>query len=78
MKNNLDTRLYNEFGFNFTESMTVFEDIVKAYDLNIQMSIDEKKINFLNCFLVIFILSFPCFCDINCRLSTNITHTKFL
>ena len=41
MKDNLDTRLYNEFGFDFTESMTVFEAIVKANDLNIQMSIDE-------------------------------------
>ena len=29
MKDNLDTRLYNEFGFDFTESMTVFEAIVK-------------------------------------------------
>ena len=41
MKDNLDTRLYNEFGFDFTESMTVFEAIVKANDLNIQMSIDQ-------------------------------------
>jgi|TARA_R110002012_G_scaffold41657_1_gene113912 excisionase family DNA binding protein len=41
MKDNLDTRLYNEFGFEFTESMTVFEAIIKANDLNIQMTIDE-------------------------------------
>ena len=41
MKDNLDTRLFNEFGFEFTEKMTVFEAIVKANDLNIQMSIDE-------------------------------------
>jgi len=41
MKDNLDTRLYNEFGFDFTEKMTVFEAIVKANDLNVQMSIDQ-------------------------------------
>ena len=41
MKDNLDTRLYNEFGFDFTEKMTVFEAIVKANDLNIQIEYDK-------------------------------------
>lgn len=41
MNKNLDTRLFNEFGFEFTDKMTVFEAIIKANDLNVQMTIDE-------------------------------------
>tara|TARA_R110001599_G_scaffold97491_1_gene251412 strand:- start:835 stop:1080 length:246 start_codon:yes stop_codon:yes gene_type:complete len=41
MAQNLDTKLYNEFGFEFTDKMTVFEAIIKANDLNIQMTIEE-------------------------------------
>jgi len=47
MAENLDTKLYNEFGFEFTDKMTVFEAIIKANDLNVQMTIDETA-NYLN------------------------------
>jgi len=47
MKDNLDTRLYNEFGFEFPKEETIFEQIIKANSLDKQMTISETA-SYLN------------------------------
>ena len=38
MKDNLDTRLFNEFGFEFPKEETLFEQIIKANSLDKQIT----------------------------------------